>query len=343
MFKKIHSILIILSVAFFLGGCAGKAVVDTSRVELARAESLVRAAELSGADELAAVEIAQAREDLELAQAYNEWQPQTGSLSSNLKRKEELKQQAMLNSRRALVSAELALIKVNEAKAGSGELSPEMIKEIKINARQELAYEVRQEVTNEVRAEVEKEFKGKAPTLPPLKFTSIRGDLYRAIKNEFGPELAQWELAVDRQYLIVGFTGTATTFKSGSTWVNRKTRRVIEKFFPRFVKVLMRPEFIGQVKEIRVEGFSSTNYDSIDTQEERNHLNLLLSQERTANMIRFILLQPKLKNNQWLLDHLLPVGFDGKNPVFKKAGAEDEVRSRRVEFRVILEKSQGFR
>ena len=60
-------------------------------------------------------------------------------------------------------------------------------------------------------------------------------------------------------------------------------------------------------------------------------------------MIRFILLQPKLKNNQWLLDHLLPVGFDGRNPVVSKSGVEDEVRSRRVEFRVILEKPGGGR
>ncbi|MEN8134892.1 MAG: hypothetical protein ABFS18_05080 [Thermodesulfobacteriota bacterium] len=69
-----------------------------------------------------------------------------------------------------------------------------------------------------------------------------------------------------------------------------------EKFFPRFVKVLMRTEFIGQIKDIMIEGFASSIYVSAKTQEEKNHLNLLLSQERSANMMRFILQQPKLKN-----------------------------------------------
>ena len=117
MFRNINSFLVIMCVLLFLGGCAGKALVDTSRVELARAESLVRAAEMAGADELAVVELAQAKKDLELAQAYYEALPRTGTLFGNLERKEELKQQAMLNSRRALNSAELALIKTNEAKS----------------------------------------------------------------------------------------------------------------------------------------------------------------------------------------------------------------------------------
>jgi len=346
----VRSAIFFIAILEILGGCAGKTLVENTRVELARAESLVRAAELTGADELAAAEIAQARNDLELARAYYDGQPQVGNLSGDLKRKKELRQQAMENSRLAQISAEQALISANAEKTRRAEPSQEMINEIKINAKQELASEIRQEVKEEVqvyleqqiRLEVEQEYKKKAttPVLPPLKFVSVRGDIYKAINNAFGAELAQWELAVDRQYLTVGFTGSATAFKSGSTWVNRRTRRVIEKFFPRFVEVLMKPEFINHVKEIRVEGFASTNYDSADSLEEKNHLNLLLSQERTANMIRFILQQPKLKDNQWLAQHLLPVGFDGRNPVLKKDGKEDEVRSRRVEFRIILEKSQ---
>lgn len=349
MVKNTNLFLILAGIILLLGGCGTKTVVDTTGVELVRAESLVRAAELAGADALAPAEIDQARKDLDLARAYYEWQPQTGRLSGDIKRKEDLRRQTLENSRKALASAEQALLKVNEEKikGQSKTLSPVEIDELRASVKEEIVEEVKQQVKEEIEADLEKEYRSQIvqpqPALPPLKFSSIRGDIYRALKTEFARDLGVWGLTINRQYLSVIFSGRATAFKSGSTWVNKRMRRILEKFSPRFAEVLMRPEFRDHIKEIRVEGFSSTNYRKVKTQEERNHLNLLLSQERTANVLRFVLKQPKLKNNKWFTDRLLPVGFDGKNPVMKNDGSEDEVLSRRVEFRVITQKPKGFR
>ena len=204
-------VLIVISVLFFSGGCAGKHVVDNSKEELVRAESLVRAAELAGADSLAPNEIGQARKDLEMAQAYYDWSPQTGRLSGDIRRKDDLRQQTIENSRKALASAERALMKVNEEKSKIGVMSssPADIEEIRASVKEEIAEEVTQDLKEEIKADLEKKYSSQViqqqPTLPPLTFTSIRGDVYRALKAEFAKDLDVWGLTISRQHLSVFF------------------------------------------------------------------------------------------------------------------------------------------
>lgn len=332
-----------------LSGCVSKeqAVI---RVELTEAEAMFKAAEILGADTQAPAEMARARSELDRAGLLLNSDPRSGRLSSNVRQKSDNNRESAESVRRALVETEQALVMVGAgwSEADTRDLNvSDLPAETLLGLRQEIEADVR-ETTRQTVAECQQDLSTaqqdslNRERLNAARLKNIRQSLrsgsvvlYSALVDEFADDLNGWGAEIDRETLAVRFVGAATAFKNGSTWVNRPLRRILEDFFPRLVKVVGRPEYKSLVEEIVVTGYASTGYRLAGDERERHHLNMLLSQERSANTVRFLLQQPTLQG-KWLKNHLVAAGMADNQPILTGTGQENEKLSRRIEIRLIM-------
>ena len=331
-----------------LSGCAGKeqAVI---RTELIEAEAMFKAAAILGADTRAPAEMARARSELDRAGLLLNSDPRSGRLSYNIKQKSDSNRESAESVKRALAETEQALVVVGSGRSGAEarEITvSDLPAETLVGLRQEIEADVlgtTKQVVEECQQDLDtaRQDSLSRERLNAARLENIRQSLrpgpvvlYSALVDEFADDLIGWGAEIDRESLSVRFVGSATAFKNGSTWVNRPLRRILEDFFPRLMKVISRPEYKGLVKELVVTGYASTVHKLAGDESERHHLNMLLSQERAANAVRFLLRQPTLQS-EWLRSHLVAAGMADNQPVLAVGGLENERQSRRIEIRII--------
>lgn len=109
-------------------------------------------------------------------------------------------------------------------------------------------------------------------------------------------------------------------------------RKILNEFFPRYIDVLH--QFDEAIAEIRIEGHTSSEWNSKTNADEAYFLNMALSQERTRSVLEYgldILLEDKYR--KWAKAQITANGLSSSQPI-KKDGLEQAEASRRVEFRV---------
>ena len=161
------------------------------------------------------------------------------------------------------------------------------------------------------------------------KIIGVRTNLVEALKEEFdGSDL---KVSIDPN------TGAITLDSSILFDVDRydlKTsgQNFLEIFLPRYLGVLLKPEFKEYISEIIIEGHTDTNGSYMH--------NLELSQDRALSVARFCLNESNtvLSNDQ--LEELRPIltanGRSYSDPIYDENGNVDLAASRRVEFKFRL-------
>ncbi len=138
-------------------------------------------------------------------------------------------------------------------------------------------------------------------------------------------------------------------FQQGKSILSEKDQKLLDSFIPKLIYgIYYNEEAKKIVKEIRIEGYSSTEWKKNSTAEEKYIKNMELSQQRTMTVVNSFFNNKTLKEEfkkdeemlKWILQHLTANGFSSSNIIKDETGQEDKAKSRRITFSILYKKPE---
>jgi outer membrane protein OmpA-like peptidoglycan-associated protein len=172
------------------------------------------------------------------------------------------------------------------------------------------------------------------------QYTSTRQALYRNLQTSFAPDLARWHarLAPD---LTLRFDQPSVLFDTGKAALKDNFKRTLTEFFPRYVAIISGPQFRAAVKEIRIEGHTSSTWNGALGPDDAYFRNMELSQSRTRSTLQYVLLLPDVAAQKaWLTQKLTANGLSSSQTLKNPDGSENTEASQRVEFKIRTDAEQ---
>ena len=164
-------------------------------------------------------------------------------------------------------------------------------------------------------------------------YQQVRLDLYHDLDREFHNDLPRWGAKLD-QDLSIRFTEPSVLFETGSTSLKPRFTAILSDFFPRYVRILKSPKYRDEVREVRIEGHTSSLWVVGMERKSAYINNMELSQGRTRSVLQYVLDMPSLNASEdWLMSKVTANGLSSSRLIYT-AKKEDAARSQRVEFRV---------
>jgi len=158
--------------------------------------------------------------------------------------------------------------------------------------------------------------------------------LYQDLKTEFQMDLTDWQAEIEPATLTIRFLNPEILFEIGEVGINEHYQSVLADFFPRYLTILKK--YQTDIKALRIEGHTSTEWRGTDSENEAYLHNMILSQKRTFAVLEYCFWLPAIKaDRQWLRQILITNGLSSSQPIFKK-GLQEIQLSRRVEFSLSL-------
>lgn len=170
-------------------------------------------------------------------------------------------------------------------------------------------------------------------TLVVKEYEKSKSNLQQALQKEFKDDIKQWnaDLLGD---MTIRFNDPEVLFATGSSALTEKYKTVLSSFFPRYIKLLNSTEFQGVVKEIRIEGHTSSFWSASSTRQSAYFNNMKLSQDRTRSTLEYLLVMPELKSDtDWIIKKVTANGLSSSVP-FDPIDV-NSVKNQRVEFRIV--------
>lgn len=180
------------------------------------------------------------------------------------------------------------------------------------------------------------------------EYVNIKNELLDELKKEFSNDFSKenWDATIDSD-LSIKFNNEYVLFDYNKSDLKDEFKKILDDFFPRYFKILLKDKYKNKILEVRIEGHTDSSGDYI--------YNLMLSNNRAAKVLEYFFISPNSifnrlnKDDQNLVKFwLTATGFSygrvlDKNGLFvlETKGKEDAKRSRRVEFRV-LTKSEAL-
>jgi outer membrane protein OmpA-like peptidoglycan-associated protein len=166
------------------------------------------------------------------------------------------------------------------------------------------------------------------------QYTSSRQDLYQELRTTFAPDLKRWHARLDPD-LTVRFDEPNVLFDTGQAVLKDNFKTILSEFFPRYVAIISAPKFRDTVKEIRIEGHTSSTWGGAASADDAYFRNMELSQSRTRSTLEYVLLLPQVSGEKaWLTRKLTANGLSSSQTLKNPDGSEDVEGSQRVEFRI---------
>lgn len=168
-----------------------------------------------------------------------------------------------------------------------------------------------------------------------VTYENLQNELYLDLKKEFEKDLDTWNAVLDESTLSIRFEKPEILFEVGSAELNDHFKTLLDDFFPRYLNILTSDKYKNDIEEIRIEGHTSSEWYSKASDREAYFNNMELSQNRTRNVLEYILLQNWNKDLfEWEKKHLTANGLSSSKIILDPRGNENKEKSRRVEFRV---------
>lgn len=165
-------------------------------------------------------------------------------------------------------------------------------------------------------------------------YDQVRRELYDELMREFGKDLPVWDAEITPD-LAFRFKNPDILFNTGKAELKPKFQNILSDFFPRYTRIITQDKYDGTIKEVRIEGHTSSRWLASATPEQTYFLNMELSQSRTRSTLRYVLGQPAVADKaEWLRKHLTANGLSSSQLITKPDGTEDVERSQRVEFHI---------
>lgn len=168
-------------------------------------------------------------------------------------------------------------------------------------------------------------------------YEDLREELYKDLYAEFEQDLPRWGAQLDED-LRLRFTNTDLLFELGESSLRNEFAAIIDDFFPRYLAILSSDQYRDEIKEVRIEGHTSSAWSQAEDSDEAYMRNMALSQARTRSALGYIIdLDAVSHEKQWLRERLTANGLSSSQLITRGDGSEDEDRSRRVEFVVVTD------
>lgn len=168
-----------------------------------------------------------------------------------------------------------------------------------------------------------------------IMYNKLQNELYDDLETEFEQDLQKWNAELDQATMSVRFKAPDVLFETGSAEIRPKFQTILDDFFPRFIQILFQEKYRKDIEEIRIEGHTSTQWNSETSELESYLYNMELSQDRTRNVLSYVIHlseEPDLTN--WVKSNLTANGLSSSKIVLDQFGKEDKQSSKRVEFKV---------
>ena len=167
------------------------------------------------------------------------------------------------------------------------------------------------------------------------RIIGVRTDLIEALKEEF--EDSSLQIAVDEK--TGGITmDSSILYEYNADELKDSGKKFLTEFLPRYVKILMSPEYRPYVSEIVIEGHTDTQGTYL--------FNLDLSQKRAYSVAAYCMSDEAgltEDEREELQSVLSSTGRSYSDPVYKADGTEDAEASRRVEILFRLKDEEMIR
>lgn len=171
-------------------------------------------------------------------------------------------------------------------------------------------------------------------------FKETKVDLLKELQTEFKDDFRKdkWNVVLDND-LSIKFVNENVLFDYNKSNLKPEFQTILADFFPRYLNILMKPQYKDKIAEVRIEGHTDIQGDYI--------YNLQLSQDRTRNVMKFLLnldyynkleITDQDKLRFWLTANGLSFGRtldeDGNLTEYTNK-PPDDIKCRRVEFRIV--------
>lgn len=160
-----------------------------------------------------------------------------------------------------------------------------------------------------------------------------RHAIYSALALEFRDDLPRWRAELVEKTLTLRFREPEVLFDRSSSRIKPEFESILRDFLPRYVARLA--PFRDVIREIRIEGHTSSEWSPGSSQAEAYFANMELSQQRTQAVLRFAYGLDSLRQQDWFSGRIAAVGLSSSRLILDEAGRENQDASRRVEFSVL--------
>lgn len=158
--------------------------------------------------------------------------------------------------------------------------------------------------------------------------------IYDSLISEFQQDLQRWDASIDQDSLTFTFQSPDVLFALGDIEISLRYQELLSEFFPRYMQVLN--QFSDSINEVRIEGHTSSLWNTNVSETEAYFNNMALSQGRTRSVLAYVHeLEEVEQYREWIKSHFAAVGLSSSKLVLDEFDREDTQRSRRVTFRVI--------
>ncbi|WPL16260.1 flagellar motor protein MotB [Thiorhodovibrio winogradskyi] len=161
----------------------------------------------------------------------------------------------------------------------------------------------------------------------------LRQAIYLALEEEFRADLPRWNAELHRPTLTLRFREPEVLFDRNSARIKPEFETILRDFFPRYVRQL--DPFRQVIREIRIEGHTSSEWGPESSPLDAYFANMELSQQRTQEVLRYAYGLDAVEKAGWFRTRVAAVGLSSSRLVRDAQGAEDADASRRVEFSVL--------
>lgn len=170
-----------------------------------------------------------------------------------------------------------------------------------------------------------------------ILYNDVRNQLYDDLNKEFASNLKSWGAELDST-LTLRFKEPEVLFATGRAELNTRFQEILKNFFPRYLKIITSDKYKNSIQEIRIEGHTSSIWNSSTSTEEAYFQNMELSQARTRSALQFVLgLEEVKRDGSWVKQHVTANGLSSSKPILNSDGSENKKKSQRVEFRIITD------
>jgi outer membrane protein OmpA-like peptidoglycan-associated protein len=164
-------------------------------------------------------------------------------------------------------------------------------------------------------------------------YQNIQQQLYEDLKKEFKEDLKIWDAEILKDNTI-RFKSLDILFDTNSSNIKGIFKNVLDDFFPRYLYILTNNKYKKQIKEIRVEGHTSSVWKNA-TRGQSYINNMSLSQNRAKSVLAYSYNIVKSANNKVFLENVFRANGMSFSNLILKNEKEDIQASQRVEFRAV--------
>ncbi len=162
-----------------------------------------------------------------------------------------------------------------------------------------------------------------------VSYRDSKADLNEALYDEFEEDLKIWDADITKDNRVI-FNSPEVLFEVNKSSLKPEFKKVLNDFFPRYVKILTSKQYNDEIKEVRVEGYTSNTWATTSSKKEIYLNNMKLSQNRAYEVLSYCYsLEDEVtkEHRPWFEKFFRANGMAFSKP-------KDKEKARRVEFTI---------